>query len=174
MCVKYNMKTKIDEISIHFPLYFTHIDTLIRKYYLLKFYLWRIIIINVNHKFGRYLKWLLGILGFCKIKSAQVHIFQWRCLVYIVYAQLNTVIRTVCCHAEHKIPSDSYASMAIPYREFCTVRVTFLFRSGIYVVLTVSILPQLSHIDTKCIGNTMYTSFLILTCYLTHITERYA
>jgi len=46
------------------------------------------------------------------------------------------------------------------------IRVTFLFRSGIYIILTVSILPQLSHIDTKCIDRQEYDIHVIADTYL--------
>jgi len=46
------------------------------------------------------------------------------------------------------------------------IRVTFLFRNGIYIILTVSILPQLSHIDTKCIDRQEYDIHVIADTYL--------
>jgi len=46
------------------------------------------------------------------------------------------------------------------------IRVTFLFRSGIYIILTVSILPQLSRIDTKCIDRQEYDIHVIVDTYL--------
>lgn len=55
----------------------------------------------------------------------------------------------------HKILLDDYASMVIPY-VLCAW--CFLFRSGIYIVLTVSILPQLSHIDTECIAENIHVT----------------
>lgn len=66
VCVNYNMKTYGWDFYIYYYIfifyyictllisvlyYFMYIGTLIRKYYLLTFYLWRIIIINVRRKY---------------------------------------------------------------------------------------------------------------------------
>lgn len=111
------------------------------------------------------MNWLFGIFDFSEIKFKCIYIYFYK----DIGAQRTrtnesiVILITVFCHAKHKILSDGYASIVTPY---CAFAMTFLFRSGIYIVLTVSILPQLSHIDTECREYDIHVIALILTYLL--------